>query len=103
MTEKLPPLLSDSDIDLIANDGMRNAAGGIYATSVCEFARACIAADRAALLEALMPLVKTLEDEAFAYGVEYAAARHVPGAVVDRSLVDAASAAIVALFTKGTK
>lgn len=31
--------LTESEIDLIAADGMRNAAGGIYATSVYEFAR----------------------------------------------------------------
>lgn len=42
--------LTDKEIDLIANDGHRNAAGGIYATSVYEFARAVIraAAERAA-------------------------------------------------------
>ena len=34
------PLLSQHDIDFIANEGMRNAAGGIYATSVYDFARA---------------------------------------------------------------
>lgn len=33
-------MLTDQDIDLIAADGMRNAAGGIYATRVYEFARA---------------------------------------------------------------
>jgi hypothetical protein len=33
-------VLSDERIDLIANDGMRNAAGGIYSTRVYEFARA---------------------------------------------------------------
>lgn len=32
--------LSNAQIDLIANDGMRNAAGGIYATRVYEFAHA---------------------------------------------------------------
>ena len=32
--------LTDEEIDLIAADGMRNAAGGIYATRVYEFARA---------------------------------------------------------------
>lgn len=32
--------ITDEDIDLIANDGHRNAAGGIYATSVYKFARA---------------------------------------------------------------
>ena len=32
--------LSLNEIDLIVNDGMRNAAGGIYATRVYEFARA---------------------------------------------------------------
>lgn len=32
--------LTEQDIDLIAAEGMRNAAGGIYATSVYEFARA---------------------------------------------------------------
>jgi len=32
--------LTDDEIDEIANDGCRNAAGGIYATSVYEFARA---------------------------------------------------------------
>lgn len=32
--------ISDEEIDLIANDGMRNAAGGIYATSVYKFAHA---------------------------------------------------------------
>lgn len=32
--------LTDAEIDAIANDGHRNAAGGIYATSVYEFARA---------------------------------------------------------------
>lgn len=31
---------TDAEIDAIANDGHRNAAGGIYATSVYEFARA---------------------------------------------------------------
>lgn len=46
---ELPPLLSDAEIDLIANDGMRNAAGGIYATRVYEFARAIEAEVRAPL------------------------------------------------------
>lgn len=32
--------LTDDEIDQIAADGMRNVAGGIYATSVYEFARA---------------------------------------------------------------
>ena len=32
--------LMDEQIDLIANDGRRNAAGGIYSTRVYEFARA---------------------------------------------------------------
>ena len=32
--------LTDEEIDFLANAGMRNAAGGIYATSVHEFARA---------------------------------------------------------------
>jgi hypothetical protein len=32
--------LTNDEIDQIAADGMRNAAGGIYATSVHEFARA---------------------------------------------------------------
>lgn len=32
--------LTDAEIDAIANEGHRNAAGGIYATSVYEFARA---------------------------------------------------------------
>lgn len=32
--------LTDEEIDLIANDGYRNVAGGIYATSVYAFARA---------------------------------------------------------------
>lgn len=36
--------LSDDEIDQIANDGCRNAAGGIYATSVYGFARAVLAA-----------------------------------------------------------
>ncbi len=40
--------LTDEQIDMIAADGMRNAAGGIYATSVYEFAsaieRACATA-----------------------------------------------------------
>lgn len=36
--------LPESEIDLIANDGMRNAAGGIYATRVYDFARAIEAA-----------------------------------------------------------
>ncbi|MCA8427821.1 hypothetical protein LGN30_32045 [Burkholderia seminalis] len=36
--------LTDDQIDAIANEGHRNAAGGIYATSVYEFARACIEA-----------------------------------------------------------
>ncbi len=40
-------VLSDEQIDLIANDGMRNAAGGIYATRVYEFARAVLAAAQA--------------------------------------------------------
>ena len=35
--------LTDEQFDLIAADGMRNAAGGIYATSVYEFGRAAIA------------------------------------------------------------
>jgi hypothetical protein len=37
-------VLTDEEIDLIANDGMRNAAGGIYSTRVHEFARAVIEA-----------------------------------------------------------
>ncbi|WP_175974557.1 hypothetical protein [Burkholderia sp. BCC1047] len=36
--------LTDEQIDAIANDGHRNAAGGIYATSVHAFAHACIRA-----------------------------------------------------------
>lgn len=32
--------MTEAEIDEIANDGMRNAAGGIYATRVYEFARA---------------------------------------------------------------
>ncbi|WP_238400610.1 hypothetical protein [Burkholderia thailandensis] len=36
--------LTDEQIDMIANDGHRNAAGGIYATSIYDFARACVAA-----------------------------------------------------------
>jgi hypothetical protein len=32
--------LTDQEIDSLANDGCRNAAGGIYATRVYEFARA---------------------------------------------------------------
>lgn len=36
--------LTDEQIDEIANDGCRNAAGGIYATRVYEFARAILAA-----------------------------------------------------------
>lgn len=43
-----PPPLTNEQIDLIAADGMRNAAGGIYATSVHEFARAIEAAARRA-------------------------------------------------------
>jgi hypothetical protein len=39
-------VLTDAEIDLIANDGMRNAAGGIYSTRVHEFARAIIDASR---------------------------------------------------------
>jgi hypothetical protein len=35
--------LTDEQIDLIVNDGMRNAAGGIYATRVYDFARAVAA------------------------------------------------------------
>ena len=45
MSEKL----TDELFDLIAADGMRNAAGGIYATCVYEFARAVA---RAALEQA---------------------------------------------------
>ncbi|WP_176079361.1 hypothetical protein [Paraburkholderia tropica] len=41
--------LTDVEIDLIANDGMRNAAGGIYSTRVHEFARGVEAAVRDAL------------------------------------------------------
>ena len=44
--------LTDEQIDLIANDGCRNAAGGIYATRVYEFARAIEQAARAALSDA---------------------------------------------------
>jgi hypothetical protein len=36
--------LSAGEIDFIANEGHRNAAGGIYATSVYRFARAIEAA-----------------------------------------------------------
>lgn len=43
--------MTDQDIDLIANDGYRNVAGGIYATSVHEFARAIEQASRRAALE----------------------------------------------------
>ena len=41
--------LSDEQIDFIANDGRRNAAGGIYATRVYEFARAIETEVRASL------------------------------------------------------
>lgn len=41
---KLRTPLTDTEIDAIANDGHRNAAGGIYATSVYAFARAIEAA-----------------------------------------------------------
>ncbi|WP_433705840.1 hypothetical protein [Paraburkholderia sacchari] len=44
--------LTDEQIDLIANDGMRNVAGGIYATRVYEFARAIESEVRAALSDA---------------------------------------------------
>lgn len=40
MPDLTPPPMSEEDINLIAADGMRNAAGGIYAGSVTEFARA---------------------------------------------------------------
>lgn len=36
---KLPQQLGMATVDAIANDGCRNAAGGIYATRVQEFAR----------------------------------------------------------------
>lgn len=39
--------LTDAEIDAIANEGHRNANGGIYATSVYEFARAIESAHRA--------------------------------------------------------
>lgn len=38
--------LTDAQIDMIANDGYRNAAGGIYSTRVYDFARDCIDAAR---------------------------------------------------------
>lgn len=53
--------LTDEQIDQIAADGMMNAAGGIYATSVHQFARACIAA----ATEALQARIRSLSREAW--------------------------------------
>lgn len=50
--------LTDAEIDLIANDGMRNAAGGIYSTRVHEFARSVEAAVRDTLQAELASMTR---------------------------------------------
>ncbi|MDN7724881.1 hypothetical protein [Burkholderia gladioli] len=50
--------LSDEQIDAIANDGHRNAAGGIYATSVHAFAREI---EQAVLAASPAPAIPTVD------------------------------------------
>lgn len=66
MSDTTPlPALTDEQIDAIANDGCRNAAGGIYATRVYEFARAIESAIRSApaTVPAWMPIETAPKDE----------------------------------------
>ncbi|WP_126242259.1 DUF551 domain-containing protein [Burkholderia gladioli] len=53
--------MSDEQIDAIANDGHRNAAGGIYATSVHAFARGI---EQAVLAASPAPAISESEDAA---------------------------------------
>lgn len=74
------PTLSDEQIDLIAADGMRNAAGGIYETSVHQFARSCIAA----ATQGLQARIRSLSREAWEWSkaLEAVTARMRPRNVI---------------------